>query len=46
MANCYWYMSDWENAYNTYNKVLEIDPGNSEARKWRDDSFSKWKSGQ
>ncbi len=46
MANCYWYMKQWEKAYNAYNKVLEIDPNNTEARKWRDDSFTKWKTGQ
>ena len=39
-------MNQWEKAYNTYNKVLEINPNNAEARKWRDDSFNKWKSGQ
>ena len=46
MANCYWFMNQWEKAYNTYNKVLEINPNNAEAKKWRDDSFNKWKSGQ
>ena len=41
IANSYWYQNQFDKAYEYYNKVLELDPGNTEAKKWRDDSYQK-----
>jgi tetratricopeptide (TPR) repeat protein len=43
IANSYWYQSKWDKAYKYYKRVLEINPNNTEAAKWRDDSYSKMK---
>ncbi len=43
IANSYWFQDKWEKAYQYYKRVVEINPNNTEAAKWRDDSYSKMK---
>ncbi len=41
LANCYWYTNRFAKSYEYYGKVLELNPNNSEAKRWRDDSYNK-----
>ena len=41
LANCYWFTNRFDRAYECYNKVLELNPNHSEAKRWRDDSYQK-----
>ena len=41
IANCYWFLGDFKSARDNYKRVLKINPENSEAKKWMEESAKK-----
>ena len=43
IANCYWFLEDFKSARDNYKRVLKINPENSEAKKWMEESQKRMK---
>ena len=44
IAACYWQQNEWSKAYESYDKVLKINPDNKDAVKFKNDSYEKMKN--
>jgi len=43
IANCHWFLEDFKSARDNYRRVLKINPENSEAKKWMEESQKRMK---